>query len=341
MVTDYYNNVYRKKLSYSGENLGERAVNKGKQEFKRYLDTTPTRQEVFILNPPEYEEEDCFKQYFVSIQQSHQTNVGDRYEKLILGSLDDNWEVGKVIKWIDERWIILIEEKLVIPTHFKGRIRLCNRNLKWRDDEGQVHSVPAHILTSGSLALDEGQKGGVLFEEGGITLSATIPKTSYTRTISRYDRFIIKNQAWRVVGIDKVSVDNLLFLRLEEDQINSAVDRIDYDNPNNSIANYYRIDEDDGVVVDSHTYSINGPNSIIWNQTVSYEALIDGQTAEIEVSFSMAETNLAILTTAAQINPAIVKANTEGLVGTFTLTCSFEGLLTPIEKDIKVVSLWG
>jgi len=340
MVSNYYNGAYQKKMSHLGENLGTRAVIRGKQEFQRYLATTPTRKEVFILEPPDYEKADCFKSYYLAIQTTSQSSTGDRYEKIALGSLDDNWKVGNIIEWMEQKWIILTQENLVIPTHFKGKIRLCNHSLKWRDDEGQIYSVPAHILTSGSLALDEGQKGGVLFEAGGIVILAILPSTSYSENIKRYDRFIIKNQAWKVVGIDAVSVDTLLFIRLEEDQINLATDKIDYDDSTNSIADYYKVTEDDSEVVGPHTYSINGPSSIIWNQTANYEALIDGESASV-VSFEIAETDLATLITAAYDNPAIVTANSSGLVGTFNLSCTFDGLVTPVQKSIKVVSLWG
>ena len=54
MVTDYYRSVYQQKVNHAGENLGEKAINRGKFEFERYLATTPTRQQLSRLIAPTY-----------------------------------------------------------------------------------------------------------------------------------------------------------------------------------------------------------------------------------------------------------------------------------------------
>jgi hypothetical protein len=327
MVTDYYNNVYRKKVNHKGSSLKEKAVDRGVRDFNKYLAVTPTRQEVFL--------NDSIIAIGVSIQNSMQNLVGDRYEKNILGSLDDNLKIGDLIKWNDDYWLIVTEERLVIPTHFKGKIRFCNHYLKW-NHQGIVHNVPAHVITSRAFALSEGQKAGLTFEEGGMVVLAMLPHNEVTTTISRYHRFIIKERAWKVVSTDILSVDNLMFIRLEEDQINLAKDDL-----NEGIADRFRPGEDTSQEIEGYVYEITGEDKIVSNQSSEYIATRDGETEGISVVFSIDDPVLATLAVENTENPTIVKANSSGIVGTVTLSCEFIDTGQTITKSIKVTSLWG
>jgi len=324
MPTDYYRQVYQKQLDYAGENLQGKAVTRGIKEFERYLTTAPTRQEVLKNDEPLY----------VSIQRSHQTLVGDRYEKDLLARLEDNLQIGDILEWSDEKWIILTQNRLAIPSHFKGKIRLCNYYLKW-NYSGIIYETPGHIITSRAFALEEGQKAGLTWEEGAMVVLAIVPSNEETNTINRYTRFILKNKAWRVVSTDTLSVDNLLFIRLEEDQINLATDDLE-----NNIADKYVPDEDHEETIEGYVYVIDGSAKLVSNQTSQYTAKIDGEIVE-NVVFSIDITDLAILTVENTVNPTSVKANSSGLVGEFNLTCEFVNTGKTIIKPIKVTSLWG
>jgi hypothetical protein len=324
MPTDYYRQVYQKKLNYTGENLQEKAVSRGIKEFERYLAITPTRQEVLRNN-------DCL---YVSIQKSQQTAVGDRYEKDILGKIEDKWSVGDIFDWADEKWIIISQNRLTVPNHFKGKIRLCNRYLKWNYN-GEIYQSPGHIITSRAFAIEEGQKANITWEEGSMVVLATLPSNSQTNTINRYSRFIINNKAWRVVNTDSLSVDNLLFIRLEEDQINLAKDDLE-----NEIADKYIPDESNENLIEGFIYSIDGPMKLVSNQTGEYIAKMDGEIAS-NVVFSVSDTTLADLIVENSINPTSIKANTQGIVGEFNIICQFIDTNKTISITVKVTSLWG
>ena len=327
MVTNYYNSVYRKKVKHEGSSWKEKAVNQGTRDFNRYLAVTPTRQEVFL--------NDATISIGVSIQNSMQNLVGDRYEKNILGSLEDNLKTGDLINWNDDYWLIVTEERLVIPTHFKGKIRFCNHYLKW-NDQGNIHTIPAHIITSRAFALNEGQKAGLTYEEGGMVVLAMLPHNEKTATISRYHRFIIKERAWRVVSTDVLSVDNLMFIRLEEDQINLAKDDLI-----EGIADRYVPDEEIIEEIEGYVYGIIGEDQIVSNQSAEYVAIRDGETEGLSVIFSVDDPVLATLVVENTENPTIIKANSSGIVGTVSLSCEFVDTGQVITKFIKVTSLWG
>ena len=326
MVTDYYENVYQRKLDYTGSSLKNKAISRNTKEFERYLAVTPTRQEV-LLNDSE-------TPINVSIQRSMQNLVGDRYEKNVLASLDDNLKIGDLLYWEDNYWIIISQERLVIPTHFKGKIRLCNHYLKW-NHQGIIYQVPGHVITSRAFALEEGQKAGLTWEEGAMVVLGILPHNEQTATISRYHRFIIKERAWRVVSTDTLSVDNLIFIRLEEDQINLAKDDLD-----NQIADKY-VPEESSQEVEGYIYAIEGESKIVWNQTESYLATRDEVSEGVDVIFSVSDPELVTLVTENTVNPAVLKGNSAGLTGEITLTCEFVATGQTLTKSIEILSLWG
>ncbi len=324
MVTDYYRDVYNKKLDYKGESLKSKNVTNGIKAFERYLETTPTRQQI-IRND---------ETLFVAIQKSQQTLVGDRYEKDILGSLSDNFKIGDIFEWEDEKWIIITENRLTIPTHFKGKIRLCNYSLKW-NHQHHLYEIPGHIITSRAFALEEGQKAGLTWEEGGMVVQAIIPKNQQTLTITRNKRFILKEQAWRVVSIDILSVDNLLFIRLEEDKINLATDDMEQ-----GIADKYIQQDDTGEIIEGKVYTIEGPDKLVSNQTGQYYAKED-EILSTSVLFSIDDPILASLISSSVSNPIEIKSNSQGITGKFILSCEFVETGVVITKEIRVTSLWG
>ena len=324
MPTDYYDTIYQKKINYDGSNLQEKAITRGLQEFDRYLATTPTRQEVLRNG----------KSIYVSVQRSHQTLVGDRYEKDILGKLEDNLKVGDIFEWADEKWIILTQQRLSIPSHFRGKIRLCNYYLKWNHG-GQIYETPGHIITSRAFALEEGQKAGLVWEEGNMVVLAIVPSNIETNTITRYNRFILKGRAWRVVSTDILSIDNLIFIRLEEDQINLATDDLE-----NGLADKYRPDAETSELIEGHIYDIVGPAKLVSNQIGTYTGTSDGETAA-SVIFSIDDEDLAVLNAESTTNPISIRANNKGLVGVFNITCEFVDTGKIVTRNIKVTSMWG
>ncbi len=331
MVTDYYRNIYQSKISHHGDNLGNKAISRGIDEFRRYLATTPTKQTLLRLLPSKFEDGDYIHAAIVGPAQ--QNVVADRYEKLILGDVQDNWAVGNLFKWHEEHWIIISQEKLTIPTHFKGKVRFCNHYLKWNIGS-HIYQIPGHVITSRAFALEEGQKAGLTWDEQAMVIQAILPSTEITRTIKRYHRFLIKDKAWRVVSTDELSVENLLFIRLEEDQINKATDDLE-----NGIADKYTPDAITEDIIGEHEYSINGSVKLYWNGSSQYSANLDGELDD-DVSFEILDTTLATIVGSAEDNPVTIKANNQGITGDVLLRCTFSDNHV-LEKSIRIVSLWG
>ena len=324
MTSEYLNTAYHTKVNHLGGNLRDSSIEVGTREFERYLANTPTRQEVRNKN------NDIT---YIAIQKSQQTVVGDRYEKTMLGRLEDEWAIGDLFEWENSYWIIITREQLTIPTHFKGKIRECNHYLKW-NNQNQIYQTPGHIITSRAYALEEGQKAGITYEEGSMVVLGIVPANEETLTIKRYNRFIIKGKAWRVVSTDNLSVQNLIFIRLEEDQINHATDDLEAE-----IADKYISETESEIDQEGFLYSIQGDNFIIWNQTVEYTAYIDDDIAD-NVIFSLSNAEIVSLINQTTDNPIQLKGNSQGITGTVILSCKFSETVT-LTKEIKIKSYWG
>ena len=331
MVTDYYRQVYSQKINHHGGSLQDKAVGRGIQEFKRYLATTPTAHDITRLHPPSFAEGDQIRASITG--PSSKNLVADRMEQNLMGDLDDGWVIGDIFTWNEEHWIVISQERLTIPTHFKGKIRFCNHYLKWNIGN-QIYQVPGHVITSRAFALEEGQKSGIIWDELAMVIQAIIPSNEVTRTIKRYQRFIIKGRAWQVVSTDQVSVDNLLFVRLEEDQINRATDDID-----NEIADRYVPSPTTEEITEAHEYRIDGPHKMYWNGTGEFTAYLDQGIDNVQ-SFALSDIELASIESEANGNPVIIRANSKGYTGNVVLTCTFSDDFT-LEKIIQIVSLWG
>ena len=335
MPTDYFNNVYTKKLDHKGDSWRGKALNRGVEEFERYLAVTPTRQDLKRLLPPFYEE---FEHVHAAITNpSGQSMVGDRYELQLAGSLTDNWQVGDLFQWHDDKWIVLTQEMLAVPTYFKGKVRLCNYYLKWQTGEEQIYEVPGHIITSRAFALEQSQKSGIVWDEQAMVITAIVPQNDATKLIKRYQRFIIKNKAWSVVNTDLLSVSNLLFIRLEEDQINRATDDLD-----NGIADKWVSPGNDSVSneYDEAIYEIRGNPSIIWNGKETYTIYRNNTIVDSEDIAEISVDEPLLATTLNHANPVEVRANSDGKTGEFNLICTFTTGHT-INKPIRIRSLWG
>lgn len=324
MGNDYYDTVYKTRVNYRGASQKERIVNDGVRNFERFIATAATR-ETIEFNLQEIE---------VSIQTTSQDEFGQKYEKIILAPLDSNLDVGDIFQWQGNDWLFLTKVKLAIPTHIKGKIRECNHTLKWYDNDILFES-PAHVITNRGVGITEGTSQGILTAEPSLVAVAIVPFNVETKTIKREKRFIIGNQAWRVTSIDDTSVTKLRIITLKEDIIDMAKDK-----PDDEIANVYIADEVTGIVIiDGVEYLIEGDPVIVWDQTNSYSARIDGVLVEGK-EFIISSLELATFVSEPTDNPVQIVGNNHGLVGQFELIIEFTEAIT-VSKVIKVVSLWG
>ncbi len=326
MKNDYFNAVYKQRIEYAGVDRKDKIVNDGIRKFERYLQTIPTRE---VIKYGDYN-------IIVSIQTSSQSELGDRYEKIILAPLDSELDVGSIFKWKNSYWIIVTKDIRSIETHVHGKIRQCNSILKW-NDEVNVIQTPAHVVSDKGIGLTEGIKQGIIFSEPSLNLYVVVPWNNNTKQLKREQRFIIQSQAWKITSIDDVSTPNLRIIRMIEDSIDPAIDDVD-----GEIANIYIPEEETGIEeYDGIMYTIEGKSSITWSQTEEYTAKTD-ETIAGNVLFSIIDgEELVTLNTDSEQNPAEITANNDGKVGTVLLEVNFQDQGVSVTKEINVISFWG
>ena len=324
-MSDYFERVYRRRNRYDPESDKSKVIERGIATFNRYLNAAATKEVIMYDN----------KEITVSIQTTSQDEVGQRYEKLLLAPLDSNLDVGSIFQWRNDYWLILTVENMSIPTHIKGKIRHCNHVLKWYHGDTLLQ-CPAHVITNRGLGVQEGSTAGIALTQPSLNIVAIVPNTISTATIKRDQRFIIDSLAARVMSIDDVSVTKLRIITMKEDLIDMGRDV-----PGDSIADVYIADTETGQVeVGGITYSIEGSNFIIWNQSEEYVAKVGNDVAG-NVVFTGLDDNLATVTTEESDNPAEVQANNDGVTGSFDLQCHFVDQDVTVVKAINIISLWG
>lgn len=323
MSNDYLNTAYKARVLHLGSTDKEKIVNGGIRSFERYLARAATKQTITLNN----------EKITVSIQDSRQDVLGQRYEKLILAPLDSNLDVGDVFEWENSDWIMLTKYSLSIKTHIKGNIRKCEHTLKWYSGE-ELLETTAHIINNRGVGESESTSLGIVSTDPSLVIVAIVPSDEDTLTIKRGHRFIIDGQAWKVSSIDDTSAKKLRIITMKEDVIDMSRDKIGED-----VADAYITDDTGKVVVDEVEYSIEGSSTISWGQSAEYVAKIDNELAE-DIEFVISNLDLATFVTDHTDNPVELIANTEGIVGEFNLTVEFTESIV-VNKIIKVVSLWG
>ncbi len=155
--------------------------------------------------------------------------------KQILTKPGDTISTGDLVKWNNEHWMTLIVDDMQV--YFRGSIQKCFSSIKWQDSSLSTIEAPFTIKSEASqLGIEEGRIISLPKERRNIIIQSNPD----TQKIKRDQRFIFDGRVWRVTGLNGL-VDNLIYLTLEEDAINSATDNLelriaDYIEPNYTLS---------------------------------------------------------------------------------------------------------
>ena len=112
----------------------------------------------------------------------------------------------------------------------------CNHNIKWIDSYGVLNETPAYLFGGMDNRVEDNFRiasGLMVMPQANKNIEIILPYMP----IQSEQRFIIRNEAWRVLERDLVSVNGILYMYLIEDLVDSFTD-----NTTDSIADYDRID---------------------------------------------------------------------------------------------------
>lgn len=219
----YFRDVYKKRGSLWGATSKDQLLNISKRYFEDYL-MNGAESETITIDGIEY---------FCAIRDNQQDE--NRISKYFLTALEVDIPIGKLILWGNEYWLVVQKEKRSFEAYNKVLAFRCNYTLNWINSLGVLKSTPAFMFSTMENKVQNNFKvasGLIIFPKANKYLEIIIPYFP----IEAEQRFIIKNEAWKVVDRDLLSVDKVLYLYLVEDLLDSFED-----NTTLSIADYGKL----------------------------------------------------------------------------------------------------
>jgi hypothetical protein len=213
-----------------------------------------------------------------------------RDEKILTTPYETLISLGNILTWKTDKWIVIHFDEMS-EIYKRCKIRKCLSTLKWLREDGEIQEVD--FTYRSQAATNFGITDDRVLTLGNERRQLIIPSNVETLKIKKDRRFIFDERCWKVTAMDKLDI-GVIYITLEENEINPAVDRVDL-----RIADY---------VGNVASYSI----TILGGNTISIQA---GKTLQLE---SEVTNNGVIVTdrlvTYSSSNASIVTINSNGLL---------------------------
>ena len=136
---------YQSRVLNGATTSKERITNDLERTFEKYLNQSPTCQEVPISIPNQFPDLNVLNKELVSINDISNNDKKSLDEKKLLTRNSLNVDVGCYLYFKNSWWIIVFKEVKTIDSYQKYIIRKCNQILKYRH-EGKIYDIPVSVL---------------------------------------------------------------------------------------------------------------------------------------------------------------------------------------------------
>ena len=153
----------------------------------------------------------------------------DYDDKIISVGYEYNFKPGDVCEWerTGTKWLIYLQD-LTELAYFKGNIRKCNYEIKWKDSKGNIRSTFAAIIGPKETKIDSTQTNGISLDSPNHSLNLLLPMNDDTlNQFKRYSEFYLQNICWRVEATDTISMPGVLEINAVEYYKNETADDIE------------------------------------------------------------------------------------------------------------------
>ena len=139
----------------------------------------------------------------------------DYDDKVISIDFDYNFQVGTIFNWVgtNTHWLIYLQD-LTELAYFKGDIRRCNYEIKWRNEKGDLCSTYAAIIGPSEKSLSTESVNNLQMDVPNHSINLLLPKTQEILDyFKRYTEFYLQEDTsicWRVEAIDTISNPGIL-----------------------------------------------------------------------------------------------------------------------------------
>nr|DAI57087.1 MAG TPA: hypothetical protein [Caudoviricetes sp.] len=208
----YLDEVYFKRINKYGFNIQERIQNKKNHDFNIVLKKSPNKVTIFKDS-----------EIFYGILQNKTNNEKEVIDYLLTNKFC-KWNDGTVLitenvsNQQQKKWLIFHLDDFVSIGYNRYQVTELDREIELIDD-GIIYKENAHIVGSGAKSITSkfsiNYDVSVFYEPNKVInlIMRTNPK------LKKGLKLIIQDEAWRISGIDKISVPGVSYITLEEDYI--------------------------------------------------------------------------------------------------------------------------
>lgn len=155
----------------------------------------------------------------------------DYDDKVVSIDFDYNYSVGTIFEWLNTgtKWLIYLQD-LTELAYFKGDIRKCNYQIKWKNIEGDECFTYIALTGPSEKKIDSAIKEGVSIDSPNYTLHFYMPNNEETaQRFERYSKFYLNGlpTCWRVEAVDNISMPGILEVYAQEYYANEYEDNIE------------------------------------------------------------------------------------------------------------------
>lgn len=160
----------------------------------------------------------------------------DYDDKTISIGYEYGYKPGTVFEWVKTgtKWLIYLQD-LTELAYFKGDIRKCNYEIKWKDENGETLSTYGTIRGPIEASINSTKVNNTNMDIPNYTLSIMLPAIpEVLRYFKRYSKFYIQPLkegdspvCWRVEATDTISMPGVLELTASEYYINEQTDNVE------------------------------------------------------------------------------------------------------------------
>lgn len=214
-----YKDKYITRDNMYGADVRSRIVSRNRDNFNSTIAQSPSYYQVSVLNKT------------VPCDMLIIDNSDSKDLKNFAVPFDSEFSLGDTIHWKDSYWLAIHFDEMS-EVYKRGILRKCLSTLKWLNESGEVKETWFTYSgeSTSNFGVDEG-RFIVLDKDRRQIIIKNNKDTS--KDIDNDSRFIFDDRAWKVTSIDKLE-ENLMYLVLNADQINTAKDNVEL-----RIANYY------------------------------------------------------------------------------------------------------
>lgn len=208
----YLDEVYFKRINKYGFNMQERIQNKKIHDFNIVLKKSPNKVTIFKDS-----------EIFYGILQNKTNNEKEVIDYLLTNKFC-KWNDGTVLitenvsNQQQKKWLIFHLDDFVSIGYNRYQVTELDREIELIDN-GIIYKENAHIVGSGAKSITSkfsiNYDVSVFYEPNKVInlIMRTNPK------LKKGLKLIIQDEAWRISGIDKISVPGVSYITLEEDYI--------------------------------------------------------------------------------------------------------------------------